>query len=95
MKPYSLLSINDTLDFLDELLHFNTIKLITSYWKLCLSPEVQEKCIIHIEEEVIQFIIMKLGLIITFAAFQVALDELKRTMMCVSYLYLILFKTSV
>ncbi|KAJ9075811.1 hypothetical protein DSO57_1032098 [Entomophthora muscae] len=38
---------------------------------------------------------MKLGLIITSAALQVALDELKRTMMCASFLYLILFKTSV
>ncbi|KAJ9088732.1 hypothetical protein DSO57_1020265 [Entomophthora muscae] len=65
------------------------------YWKPCLPSEVQEKCIIHIEEEVIQFIIMKLGLIITSAAFQVALDELKRKMMCASFLYLILLKTSV
>ncbi|KAJ9049457.1 hypothetical protein DSO57_1024162 [Entomophthora muscae] len=38
---------------------------------------------------------MKLGLIITSAAFQVALDELKRTMICASFLYLILLKTSV
>ncbi|KAJ9064867.1 hypothetical protein DSO57_1025690 [Entomophthora muscae] len=37
---------------------------------------------------------MKLGLIITSAAFQVALDELKRTMVCASFLYLILLKTS-
>ncbi|KAJ9087193.1 hypothetical protein DSO57_1035561 [Entomophthora muscae] len=63
------------------------------YWKPCLPSEVQEKCIIHIEEEVIQFICMKLGLIITSAAFQVALNELKRTMMCASFLYLILLKT--
>ncbi|KAJ9077200.1 hypothetical protein DSO57_1018896 [Entomophthora muscae] len=65
------------------------------YCKPCLPSEVQEKCIIHIEEEVIQFTSMKLGLIITSAAFQVALDELKRTMMCASFLYLILPKTSV
>ncbi|KAJ9053208.1 hypothetical protein DSO57_1026513 [Entomophthora muscae] len=65
------------------------------YWKLCLPSEVQEKYIIHIEEEVIHFTSMKLGLIITSAAFQVALDELKRTMMCASFLYLILLKTSV
>ncbi|KAJ9068519.1 hypothetical protein DSO57_1027862 [Entomophthora muscae] len=65
------------------------------YWKPCLPSEVQEKYIIHIEEEVIQFTSMKLGLIITSAAFQVALDELKRTMMCDSFLYLILLKTSV
>ncbi|KAJ9077222.1 hypothetical protein DSO57_1018764 [Entomophthora muscae] len=65
------------------------------YWKPCLPSEVWEKCIIHIEEEVIQFISMKLGLIITSAAFQVALDELKRTMMCASLLYLILLKTSI
>ncbi|KAJ9089476.1 hypothetical protein DSO57_1012594 [Entomophthora muscae] len=38
---------------------------------------------------------MKFGLIITSAAFQVALDELKRKMMCASFLYLILLKTSV
>ncbi|KAJ9066780.1 hypothetical protein DSO57_1006391 [Entomophthora muscae] len=65
------------------------------YWKPCLPSEFQEKYIIHIEEEVIQFTSMKLGLIITSAAFQVALDELKRTMMCASFLYLILLKTSV
>ncbi|KAJ9084836.1 hypothetical protein DSO57_1020015 [Entomophthora muscae] len=65
------------------------------YWKPCLPSEVQEKCIIHIEEEVIQFISMKLGLIITSAVLQVALDELKRTMMCASFLYLFLLKTSV
>ncbi|KAJ9089444.1 hypothetical protein DSO57_1013009 [Entomophthora muscae] len=64
------------------------------YWKPCLSSEVQEKCIIHIEEEMIQFISMKLELIIISAAFQVALDELKRTIMCASFLCLILFKTS-
>ncbi|KAJ9070504.1 hypothetical protein DSO57_1007432 [Entomophthora muscae] len=65
------------------------------YWKTCLPSEVQEKYIIHIEEEVIQFTSMKLGLIITSAAFQVALDELKRKMMCASFLYLILLKTSI
>ncbi|KAJ9090111.1 hypothetical protein DSO57_1005848 [Entomophthora muscae] len=65
------------------------------HWKPCLPSEVQEKFIIYIEEEVIQYISMKLGLIITSAAFQVALDELKRTMMCASFLYLILLKTSV
>ncbi|KAJ9063230.1 hypothetical protein DSO57_1002528 [Entomophthora muscae] len=95
MKPYSLFSINDTLDCLGEALHFRTMKVITSYQKPCLPPEVQEKCIIHIEEEVIQLISMKLGLFITSAAFRVALDELKRIMMCISFLYLILFKTSV
>ncbi|KAJ9082575.1 hypothetical protein DSO57_1003346 [Entomophthora muscae] len=65
------------------------------YWKPCLPSEVQEKYIIHIEEEVIQFTSMNLGLIITSAAFQIALDELKRTMICASFLYLILLKTSV
>ncbi|KAJ9064104.1 hypothetical protein DSO57_1033858 [Entomophthora muscae] len=65
------------------------------YWKPYLPSKVQETYIIHIEEEVIQITIMKLGLIITSAAFQVALDELKRTMMCASFLYLILLKTSV
>ncbi|KAJ9051287.1 hypothetical protein DSO57_1005874 [Entomophthora muscae] len=65
------------------------------YWKSCLPSEVQEKYIIHIEEEMIQFTSMKLGLIITSAAFKVALDELKRTMMYASFLYLILLKTSV
>ncbi|KAJ9075558.1 hypothetical protein DSO57_1034922 [Entomophthora muscae] len=65
------------------------------YWKPCLPSEVQEKCIIQIEEEVIQFISVNLGLIITSAAFQVALDELKRTIMYASFLYLILHKTSV
>ncbi|KAJ9059100.1 hypothetical protein DSO57_1005900 [Entomophthora muscae] len=65
------------------------------YWKPCLPSEVQEKYIIHIEEEVIQFTSMKLGLIITSAAFQVALNELKRKKMCASFLYLILLKTSV
>ncbi|KAJ9073581.1 hypothetical protein DSO57_1014766 [Entomophthora muscae] len=44
------------------------------YWKPCLHSEVQEKYIIHIEEDVIQFTSMKLGLIITSAVFQVALD---------------------
>ncbi|KAJ9048492.1 hypothetical protein DSO57_1034594 [Entomophthora muscae] len=39
------------------------------YWKPCLTSEVQEKYIIHIEEEVRQFISIKLGLIITSAAF--------------------------
>ncbi|KAJ9083530.1 hypothetical protein DSO57_1033872 [Entomophthora muscae] len=65
------------------------------YWKPCLPSEFQEKCIIHIEKEVIQLISMKLGLIITSAAFQVALDELKRTIMYASLLYLIFLKTSV
>ncbi|KAJ9048554.1 hypothetical protein DSO57_1033918 [Entomophthora muscae] len=65
------------------------------YWKPCFPSEVQEKYIIHIEEEVIQFTSMKLGFIITSAAFQVGLVEMKRTMMCVSFLYLILLNTSV
>ncbi|KAJ9084171.1 hypothetical protein DSO57_1027209 [Entomophthora muscae] len=65
------------------------------YWKPCLPSEVQENYIIHIKEEVIQFTSMKLGLIIISSAFQVALDELKRTMICASFLYLILLKTSI